>query len=118
VGCFHYIAGSGRRWLGSGDVGFVPGGGVGSDGDEGSGLQRGAAGGELDSAAVGGEVVSADAVELAQGPVGAEVLVCEVGVADVGFGEGVVDEGLDDGGVDTDGDVAADSFVGPVAHGP
>ena len=41
----------------------------------------------------------------------------EVGVADVGFGEGVADEGLDDGGVDADGDVAADSLFGPVAHG-
>ena len=36
-------------------------------------------------AAVGGEVVSADAVELAQGLVGAEVLVVEVGVADVAW---------------------------------
>ena len=77
-----------------------------------------AAGGESDAAAVGVELDAADAVELAQGPFGGQVLVCEVGVADVGFGEGVADEGLDDGGVDADGDVAADSFLGPVAHGP
>ena len=108
----------GRRWEGSGDGGFVPGAGVGSDGGEGSGLEGCAAGGELDLAAVGGEVVSADAVELSQGSGGAEVLVAVVGVADVGCGEGVVDEGLDHRGVDADGDVAADSFLGPVPHGP
>ncbi len=41
----------------SGDVGFVPVAGVGSDGGEGSGLEGCAAGGERDSAAVGVEVV-------------------------------------------------------------
>ena len=47
-----------------------------------------------------------------------EVLVVEVGVADVGFSEGSADEGLDDGGVNAHGDVASDSFLGPVPDGP
>ena len=38
VGCFHYIGGLGVRGLGLGDVGFVLGAGVGSDGGEGLGL--------------------------------------------------------------------------------
>ena len=50
-------------WAGSGDGGFVPGAGVGSDSGEGSGLQWGAPGGEVDVAAVGGEFDAADAVE-------------------------------------------------------
>jgi len=99
-------------------VGFVPVAGVGSDSGEGSGLQRGAAGGEGDVASVGVELDAACAVELAQGPLGAEVLVCVVGVADVGLGKGLFDEGFDDGGVYADGDVAADSLFGPVADGP
>ena len=49
----------------------------------------------MDSATVGGELVAADAVEVAQGSGGGEVLVAEFGVADVGLGEGVVDEGFD-----------------------
>ena len=49
----------------------------------------------MDSATVGCELVAADAVEVAQGSGGGEVLVAEVGVADVGCYEGVVDEGLD-----------------------
>lgn len=52
---------------------------------------RGSPGGEVDVAVLGGELDSADAVELAQCPGGAEVLVCEVGVVDVGCGE-VADE--------------------------
>ena len=103
--------------LGSVDVGFVPVAGVGSDGGECLGLQRGAAGGERDLAAVGVESDAADAVEFAQGPWGGQVLVGEVGVVDVCFGEVLVDEGFDDGGVDADSDVAADSFFGPVADG-
>ena len=79
---------------------------------------RGAsAGGERDSAAASGELVAADAVEVAQGSGGGEVLVSEVGVADVGCYEGVVDEGLDQGGVDADRDVSADSLFGPVPYG-
>ena len=39
VRCFHYIGGWGAWWGGSGDGGFVPGAGVGSDGGEGLGLE-------------------------------------------------------------------------------
>ena len=72
--CFHYIGGWGA-WVGglagSGDGGFVPGAGVGSDSGEGSGLEGGASGGEVDAAAVGGEFDLSDAVEFSQGSGGA-----------------------------------------------
>ena len=100
------------------DGGFVPGAGVGSDGGEGSSLSGAAPGGECDAAAAGGELVAADAVEVAQGSGGGEVLVSEVGIADVRLGEGLVDEGLDEGSVDADSDVSADSLFGPVPYGP
>ena len=90
----------GCGWAGSGDGGFVPVAGVGSDSGEGSGLEGGASGGEVYAAAVAGELDLSDAVEFSQCSGGAEVLVVEVGVADVGFGEVTADEGLDDGGVD------------------
>ena len=117
VRCFHYIGGSGAWWGGSGDGGFVPGAGVGSDGGEGLGLEGGPPGGEGDAASVGGELDAADPVEFSEGSGGAEVLVVEVGVADVSGGEGVVDEGFDHGCVDADRHVAADSLFGPVPDG-
>ena len=67
---------------------------------------------------VGGQLHAADAVELLEGPVGGEVLVFEVGIADIGGGEGLVDERFRHSGVDTDRHVTADSFFGPVSHGP
>ena len=45
------------------------------------------------------------------------MLVAEVGVADVGFSKGSADQGFDHRGIEADGDVTADSPLGPVADG-
>ncbi len=68
----------------SADAGFVPvaGGGAGGGGDR--CLQWAAAGGEGDRLVVCVEADFADAVELAQGSGGGEVLAGQVGVCDVG----------------------------------
>lgn len=121
--CFHYIAAFalvGARPAASapgGDVGLVPSRGVDADSGEDAGLQKGGPGRELDSGLLDVEGDGPDAFELAHGPGGREVLVCEVGVAHVGLGQRPGHERFDDGGVDAHRDMAPHAALGPVAHG-
>ena len=102
----------------SADAGFVPVAGGSRGGGEDLCLQRASAGDDGDGFVVGAQADFADAVELAQGAGGGEVLADYVGVGDCGGLEVACDEGLGDGGVDAHGDVAADALFGPVPDRP
>ncbi len=100
------------------ELGFVPGVGVDVERGEAVGLERVAAGDDVQGVVAGVAGDAPDALQRVEASTGGEVLVGQVGVAYVVHSEVGSDERFDDRAGDADGDVAADALFGPVEHGP